>query len=322
MPAPNWKNAKPINVTNLPRGVFILGFWVLVALIFLWTGFYTVPAESVGVVQRFGGYLKTVEAGLQFKIPYGVDQVTIVPVRRQLKMEFGFESRAGGTNPYQESKEAPLERAMVTGDLNAALVEWVVQYRVSTPRDYLFTVADSEETMRAAAEAVMREVVGDRTVDEVITIGRQEIESECQIRLQKVAQAYQLGLAIDHVQLKSVNPPREVQASFNEVNQAQQEKQRMINVANGEYNKAVPRARGEAARRIDEARGTALKRVNEAEGDAQRFTAVFTEYKRAPEVTRQRLYLETMGKVLPQVGRKVIVDDKGQQILPLLQLDK
>jgi membrane protease subunit HflK len=322
MPSPSWQNSKTINLPNLPGGFIVLGFWLLVALIFLWTGFYTVPAESEGVVQRFGGFLKTVPAGLQFKIPYGVDKVTIVPVKRQLKMEFGFESHAAVTNPFQESKEAALERAMVTGDLNAALVEFVVQYRVSNPRDYLFTVADSEETMRAAAEAVMREVVGDRTVDEVITIGRQEIESECQLRLQRVAQAYQLGLAIDHVQLKNVNPPREVQASFDEVNQSQQEKQRMINVANGEYNKAVPRARGEAERRIAEARGAALKRVNEAEGDAQRFTAVFTEYKRAPEVTRQRLYLETMGKVLPEVGRKIIVDDKAQQVVPLLQLEK
>ena len=314
---------KTINISNLPRGIFVLAFWLIVALIFAWTGMYTVPAESEGIVQRFGAYHETVKAGLQFKIPYGVDKVTIVPVRRQLKMEFGFESRGGGsgTNPFQESKEPELERAMVTGDLNAALVEWVVQYRVSNPRDFLFTVADPEDTMRAAAEAVMREVVGDRTVDEVITIGRQEIESECQIRLQKVAQAYQLGLAIDQVQLNNVNPPREVQSSFHEVNQAQQEKQRMINVANGEYNKAVPRARGEAERRIDEARGTALKRVNEAEGDAQRFTAVFTEYKRAPEVTRQRLYLETMGKVLPQIGRKIIVDDKGQRVFPLLNLD-
>lgn len=322
MSSPSWQNSKTINLPKMPQGLLVLGFWLLVALLFLWTGFYTVPADSEGVVQRFGGFHKTVKSGLNFKIPYGVDHVTIVPVRRQLKMEFGFESRSGGTNPYQESKEPGLERAMVTGDLNAALVEFVVQYRVSSPRDFLFTVADPEETMRAAAEAVMREVVGDRTVDEVITIGRQEIESECQVRLQRVAQAYQLGLAIDAVQLKNVNPPREVQASFDEVNQSQQEKQRMINVANGEYNKAVPRARGEAERRIAEARGAALKRVNEAEGDAQRFTAVFTEYKRAPEVTRQRLYLETMGKVLPEIGRKIIVDDKSQQVLPLFQLDK
>lgn len=318
----SYRPTKVVTVSSLPRGVIALAFWALVALIFVWTGIYTVPAESVGVVQRYGGYLKTVEAGLQFKIPYGVDTVTIVPVRRQLKMEFGFESHGGGTNPAQESQQPDLERTMVTGDLNAALVEWVVQYRISDPRQYLFTVADPEETMRAAAEAVMREVVGDRTVDELITFGRQEIETESQLRLQRVVQAYLLGLVIDHVQLKNVNPPREVQASFDEVNQAQQEKQRLINIANGEYNKAVPRARGEAERTLSEARGFAAQRVNEAEGDANRFTSVFTEYQRAPEVTRQRLYLETMGKVLPQIGRKIILDDKAANVLPLLQLDK
>lgn len=313
---------KTFSASPVPRGAIAAGFWVLIALVFAWTGIYTVPAESVGVVQRFGAYYTTVQPGLHFKIPFGVDDLTTVPVQRQLKMEFGFDSQTTATNRFQSSEEPELERAMVTGDLNAALVEWVVQYRVSNPRDYLFTVADPEETMRAAAEAVMREVVGDRTVDEVITIGRQEIESEAQSRLQRVVQAYRLGLGIEHVQLKNVNPPRQVQASFDEVNQAQQEKQRLINVANGEYNKAVPRARGEAERRISEAKGIALQRVNEAEGDAQRFTAIFTEYQRAPEVTRQRMYLDTMSKVLPQVGRKIIVDEKGQQVLPFLQLEK
>jgi membrane protease subunit HflK len=169
---------------------------------------------------------------------------------------------------------------------------------------------------------VMREVEGDRTVDEVITIGRQDIESETLVKLQKVVQDYHLGLTIDFVQLKNVNPPRQVQASFDEVNQAQQEKQRAINVASGEYNKTVPLARGNASRMIDEARGNALKRVNEAEGDAQRFKAIFTEYQRAPEVMRQRMYIETMTLVLPQIGRKFILDDKGQQILPFLQLSQ
>lgn len=303
----------------MPRGLIAVGFWILAALLFVWTGMYTVPADSVGVVQRFGAYSKTVESGLQFKIPYGVDTVTIVPVRRQLKMEFGFGSY-GATDDFQASQEPDLEKAMVTGDLNATLVEWVVQYRVSDPRQFLFAVRDPKETMRAAAEAVMREVIGDRTVDEVLTIGRQEIESTAQVNLQKVAQAYSLGLSIDLVQLNNVNPPREVQASFNEVNQAQQEKQRAINVANGEYNKAVPRARGEAERSIAEANGYALQRVNEAEGDVQRFKALFTEYQRAPEVMRQRIYLETMTQVLPQIPRKIIVDDKGQQILPFLQI--
>jgi membrane protease subunit HflK len=209
---------------------------------------------------------------------------------------------------------------MVTGDLNEALVEWVVQYRINDPRKYLFNVSDPEETLRAVSEAVMRETVGDRTVDEVITIGRQDIETEAGTILQRVAEQYQLGMSIDLVQLKNVNPPKEVQPSFDEVNQAQQEKQRAINIANGEYNKAVPRARGEAARLIEEARGYALKRVNEAEGDAALFTAVFAQYRKAPDVTRQRILLETLTEVLPKVGRKIIMDEKGQQMLPLLQL--
>ena len=316
MPSPN---RTVIAIPTLPRTAILIGFWVLIVLIFVWTGIYTVPAESVGVVQRFGGFLKTVDPGLQFKIPYGVDTVTIVPWKRQLKMEFGF-GTPGATNRYQESSEPELERAMVTGDLNAALVEFVVQYRISNPREYLFAVRDSEDTMRAAAEAVMREIIGDRTVDEVITIGRQEIESSVQANLQKVASDYTLGLAIDTVQLKNVNPPREVQSSFDEVNQAQQEKQRAINVADGDYNKAVPRASGEAEQVISQARGYALQRVNEAEGDALRFRSLLAEYQRAPEIMRQRLYLETMIQVMPTLERRIIVDDKGQQVLPFLQL--
>jgi membrane protease subunit HflK len=295
------------------------GFWVLLVVILAWTCVYTVPADSVGIVQRFGKYLSTDEPGLRFKLPFGMDRVTKVPTRRQLKLEFGF-STAGASNPFQGSHEPDMEKAMVTGDLNEALVEWIVQYRVNDPKRFLFDVRDPEETLRAASEAVMREVVGDRTVDEVITVGRQDIEVESRAILQKVAQQYQLGMSIDLVQLKNVNPPKQVQASFDEVNQAQQERQRSINLANGEYNKVVPRASGDAARLIAEAQGYAQKRVNEAEGDAALFTAVFGQYQKAPDVTRQRIYLETLSEVLPKMGRKVIVDEKGQQVLPLLQL--
>jgi membrane protease subunit HflK len=297
----------------------VLAFWGVLVVIVLLTSYYTVPADSVSIVQRFGRYFGADEPGLRFKLPFGMDTVTLVPVRRQLKLEFGF-STSGATNPFQRSKEPNQERAMVTGDLNEALVEWVIQYRINDPRRYLFNVSDPEETLRAVSEAVMRETVGDRTVDEVITIGRQDIETEAGTILQRVAEQYQLGMSIDLVQLKNVNPPKEVQPSFDEVNQAQQEKQRAINIANGEYNKAVPRARGEAARLIEEARGYALKRVNEAEGDAALFTAVFAQYRKAPDVTRQRILLETLTEVLPKVGRKIIMDEKGQQMLPLLQL--
>ncbi|MBM3824121.1 MAG: FtsH protease activity modulator HflK [Verrucomicrobia bacterium] len=300
-------------------GWIVLAFWAVILVVLLSTGFYTVPADSVGVVQRFGKFLRIDEPGLRFKVPFGVDTVTKVAVRRQMKMEFGFGS-PGATNPYQYSDDPEIEKAMVTGDLNEALVEWIVQYRINDPRQYLFSIRDPDETLRAISEAVMREIVGDRTVDEVITVGRQEIESEARVILHRLSIQYQLGMSIDLVQLKNVNPPRQVQASFDEVNQAQQEKQRMINVANGEYNKVVPRAKGDAERLIAEAQGYALKRVNEAEGDAFLFSAVYEQYRKAPEVTRQRVFLETVSEILPRIGRKIVVDDKSQQVLPLLQL--
>ncbi len=214
-------------------------------LFLLYTSIYTVQAESQGVVLRFGQYIKTVEPGLRFKLPFGIDQVSIIPVRRQLKQEFGFGTE-GGSNPTQFSSEQREERSMVTGDLNTATVEWVVQYRIDDPKSYLIEVREPGLTLRDLSESVMRTVVGDRTVDEVITIGRQEIEVDALVQLQELVNKYELGLSIDQVQLKNVNPPLPVQPSFNEVNQAQQEREQMINVANGEYNKEVPRARGEA----------------------------------------------------------------------------
>src|SRR5215469_15247254 len=205
---------------------------VLLLMGVLLTSYYTVGAESEAVVLRFGRFLKTVEPGLHFKLPFGIDAVTVLPTRRQLKLEFGF-STAGYTNPIQAGKDAQEERSMVTGDLNAALVEWVVQYRIDDPKQYLFDVRNPAQTLRDLSEAAMREVIGDRTVDEVITIGRQDIEVSALARMQELAKRYMLGVRVDQVQLKNVNPPAEVQASFNEVNKAQQDRENAINIANG-----------------------------------------------------------------------------------------
>jgi membrane protease subunit HflK len=291
-------------------------------LLVSYTSVYTVQAESQGVVLRFGKYLRTVDPGLRFKLPFGIDRVELVSVKRQLKQEFGF-GTDGATNSSQFSSrtEQEQERSMVTGDLNAAVVEWIIQYRIEDPKTYLFKVREPGGTLRDISESVMRTVVGDRTVDEVITIGRQEIEAEALLKLQAQVNKYELGLSIDQVQLKNVNPPLPVQPSFNEVNQAQQEREQMINVANGEYNKIIPRARGEAEQKIQAARGYALKRVNEAEGDATRFNAIYKAYAAAPEVTKQRIYVETMKQVLPQLGKKIIIDEGASQILPLLQMN-
>ena len=301
------------------RPLLVSVLLAIVSATLIYTSVYTVQAESQGVVLRFGRYIKTVEPGLRFKLPFGIDHVESVPVRRQLKQEFGFGTN-GASNQTQFSNQQDQERSIVTGDLNTAEVEWVIQYRIREPQLYLFKVCDPGLTLRDISESVMRTVVGDRTVDEVITIGRQEIEVDALAKLQDVVNKYELGLSIDQVQLKNVNPPKPVQPSFNEVNQAQQEREQLINIANGEYNKQVPRARGEADQKLQAAEGYALKRVNEAEGDVARFNAVLSEYLKAPEVTKQRIYIETMRQVVPALGRKIILDDSASQVLPLLQL--
>ena len=302
----------------------ILIFCLILAGFVAWSAFYTVPSDSVAVLQRFGRYLKEVPPGLHFKLPLGVDAATIVPVKRQLKQEFGF-TTPGATDPYQSprggEKEIQLETQMVTGDLNAALVEWVVQYRISEPTRFLFKVREPSETLRYVSESVMREVVGDRTVDEVITVGRQEIESEALTKMQALSSKYEMGISIDQVQLKNINPPRPVQDSFNEVNQAQQEKEKLINEARRDYNKVIPLAEGEKDQRIREADGYSLKRINEAEGDIARFNALLGEYTKAPEVTRRRIYIETLQEVMPNIRSKIIVDEQTRSILPLLNLD-
>jgi membrane protease subunit HflK len=308
---------------RMPGPGGILRGLLLVGLIFLgilaWTAAYTVPSDSVGLVQRFGKYVKEVQPGLHFKWPLGMDSVQVVPVKRQLKLEFGF-STPGATNRVQHRSNHQTQSQMVTGDLNAALVEWVIQFRIAEPKKFVFDVRNPGETLRDLSESVMREVVGDRTVDEVITIGRQEIEDEALAKMQDLTGKYGIGVSIDQVQLKNINPPRKVQESFNEVNQAQQEKERLINEARREYNKVIPLAEGEKDQRIRAADGYRLKRVNEAEGDAARFNAVLTEYLKAPEVTRRRIYIETMQEVLPGLDSKIVVDESAQQILPLMHL--
>ena len=309
---------------TIPVRLIAVGFIALLVILTVATMIFTVRAEYQGIILRFGRYSRTVNPGLQFKLPLGIDRVYQVPVKRQLKQEFGF-STPGATNPWQsargQTQEQELERSMVTGDLNAATVEWIIQFRIEDPIAYLFNFRDPDETLRDISEALMREVVGDRTVDEVITIGRQEIEAEALVKLREMVGEYRLGVGIDQLQLKNVNPPSPVQPSFNEVNQAQQEREKSINVANGEYNRFVPHARGQAEERISAAEGYAIRRINEAEGDAARFNALLAEYVKAPEVTRQRLYLETMTDVMPGLSRKIILDEEASRLLPLLQLN-
>lgn len=312
-------NIKPPNISGR---TIRLGVFVVLALIFVFSGFFTISPEEVGVVLRFGKYSRTSSPGLNFKWPFGIETVTKVPVERQLKQEFGFRTTNPGIRTQYSNARFTDESLMLTGDLNAAQVEWIVQYRIIDPYKFLFKIRNAQQTFRDLNEAVMREIVGDRTVNEVITTGRQALALAVEVKLQSLCDQYETGIKVEQVVLQDVNPPDPVKPSFNEVNEAEQEKEKLINQALSEYNKIIPKAKGEAQRKIEEAHGYALERVNEAKGNAERFTAMYREYAKAREVTRQRLYLETMDEVLNKVGRKLITDDKASGILPLFNLEK
>ncbi len=316
---------RDIPFPHAPRGLppgrilrwAVLGFLVI---FFLATALYTVDPEEVGIILRLGKYVRSTDPGLHFKIPFTVETVTKVPVQRQLKDEFGFRTLKAGVRSQYSTQGYTGESNMLTGDLNAAVVEWVVQYRIVDAYMYLFRVRNVQLTFRDMSEAVMRRVVGDRTVNEVLTVGRQEIADQVFTELQELCDQYETGIKVEQVVLQDVNPPDPVKPSFNEVNEAQQEKERLINEAQSEYNKVIPRAQGEAEQTIRQAEGYALDRLNRARGDSARFVAFYEAYRRAPEVTRKRIYLETMNDILPRVQQKIIVDDDLRSILPLLNL--
>ena len=307
---------------NFNMGILRLGIIILLLLIFVFSSFFTIDPEEVGVILRFGKYVRTVNPGLNFKIPFWIETLEKVPVERQLKEEFGFRTERAGVRTRYSGREFQEESLMLTGDLNAAEVEWIVQYRIEDPYKFLFKVRNAVLTFRDMNEATMREVVGDRSVNEVLTIGRVEIANTVTEKLQILCDQYETGIEVDQVVLQDVNPPDAVKPAFNEVNEAQQEREKLINQARSEYNKVIPKARGDAQRIIEEAKGYAIKRVNEAKGDAAKFNAVYREYIKAPEVTRQRIYLETMNDVLQKVGRKLITDEEATGILPLFDLSK
>jgi membrane protease subunit HflK len=303
-----------------PRAISFLAAAAVVAGL-LYTSLYQVKPEEVGVVLRLGRYVDPpAQPGLNFKLPFGIDRVFKVRVQRQEKEEFGFRTEQADVRSRYSREDFKDVSLMLTGDLNAAVVEWIVQYRVSDPYKYLFRVRNVKETFRDMTEAMMREIVGDRTVNEVLTIGRQEIEAVAEEKLQELCDQYDTGITVDKVVLQDVNPPDFVKPSFNEVNEAQQEREKLINQARAEYNQIIPKARGEAEETIQKAEGYALDRVNRAKGEAARFSSLYAEYKKAPEVTRRRIYLETLGDILPRTGRKIVIDEAAKGFIPLLDM--
>ncbi len=305
---------------KFPGGPLFIVVIILVAMAI--TTFYTVKQNEVGIVQFFGRYVRTAQPGLNFKLPLGIEKVTKVNVREIQTAEFGFSTaRVSTRSRFQSGGENVGESLMLTGDLNVAVAPWIVQYRVKNPFDYLFKVRDARRLLRDMSESTMRLVVGDRSINEVIS-KRDEIAVEAKLLLQTELDQAETGIHIVTIEMKKTNVPPPVQPSFNEVNQAVQQKEQMIYQAKEDYNKAIPTARGEAERTIKGAQGYALDRVNRSKGDASRFVAIYKEYVNAKDVTKRRLYLETIKQTFPNLGQKYIIDSDQKNVLPLLNLGR
>ncbi len=314
-------NVRKFRPPPVPGRLVVRLIVLLLAVVIVSTTWFTIDPEEAGIVLRFGRVARQVRSGLHMKFPYPLESVMKVPVERQLKEEFGFRTEEAGIRTTYSDEDLTDESLMLTGDLNVAVVEWTAQFRVRDPYKYLFKVRNVRGTFRDMNETVMREVIGDRSVNEVLTVGRQEIAALVEQRLQALCNQYETGIKVEQIVLQDVNPPDAVKASFNEVNQAQQEREKLINEARAGYNQIIPRAKGQALQTLEQAQGFATDRVNRARGDAELFTQVHAAYQRAPEVTRRRMYLETMGEIYPKVKRKIVLDDSLKGILPLLSLD-
>ena len=309
-----------IKLPQIKKGVVKLVVVGVIILILLASSFYQIRPEEIGLILRFGKFVRTTEPGLHIKIPL-VEKLEKVPVQRQLKMEFGFRTVTPGIRTeYRVTPESLREAVMLTGDLNVAVVEWIVQYKIKDAYKYKFKIRDVDSTFHYMNEAVVRKVVGDSSVDEVITIGRARIANEAKEELQKLCDLYEIGIEVSQLILQDVNPPDPVQPSFNDVNESLQEKERKINDARAEYNQIIPKAKGEAEQMISASEGYAMERINRAQGDANRFKNIYREYARAPLVTRKRLYLEAINQILPKISKKIIFDENQKNILPLLNL--
>ena len=303
---------------------------IVIVIVLCFTGYtsvFTVDPEEKAVVLKFGKEDRIVGQGLHFKLPFFMEQEYKVPVQRQLKLEFGFRTIGNETRQqYAQTQYSgdgyAAESLMLTGDLNVASIEWVTQYKIADPVKYLFKVRNVDQTFRDMNEAVMREIVGDRTINEVLTIGRGEIQNLAKEKLSELCKEYTLGIVVSQVILQDVSPPEPVKPAFNEVNQAEQEKETTIQNALAEYNREIPKAEGTALKTVEAAEGYAVKRVNEAKGAVSRFTQVYEEYQKAPEITRQRIYLETMAEIYQAVDRKIIIDEDANGVLPLLNLNQ
>jgi len=297
-------------------------FFIFIVLFITVTSFYSIDQGEVGIIRRFGKYNKTTQPGLHWKIPFKIDKLDKVKIGRIFKEEFGFRTIKAGVNTQYSNKSYDEEALMLTGDLNVLDVSWIVHFKIKDPTLLLFNIRNPKATVRDIAESTMRQVIGDYSVNEAITTLKSEINQSVKENMQKILDSYGVGIHIDKVELQEVLPPTVVKASFNEVNEAEQEKEKVINQSWENYNKIIPKARGQALKTIREAEGYAMARVKKAEGDATKFVETWKAYKEAKNVTRRRLYLETLEKVIPQAGKIFVFEPGANNILPLLKLNE
>jgi len=295
-----------------------IGIVAVLVVVLGYSSYYAVPTDSKGVVQRFGRFNRITDSGLHLKWPL-IETVSKPQVERIFKDEFGYRTLQAGIQSTYGGKSTD-ESLMLCGDLSVADVQWIVQYKIADPKLYLFNVRNPGKLIRDVAESVMRSVVGDSSVDEVLTSRRIDINIEAEQKMQVILDKYGSGISIVAVKLQDVNPPDKVKSAFNDVNASQQDKEKLVNQALEEYNKVIPRASGEALQKIKQAEAYAIDRINTAQGDASRFNQIYAEYKQNEDVTRRRMYLESLGKVLPKIEKKYIVDESVKGILPVMQI--
>jgi membrane protease subunit HflK len=310
------------------RGKFPIrgSLWLIILVVLIAAGsyasVYTVAPEETGVIQRFGRYVRVSGPGLHFKLPFGIETIRKVKTGRNFQMEFGYRTVEAGVRSRFTERGFKEESLMLSGDLNVVNLHWTVQYKIGNPTDWLFQVRDVESAIRDVSESVVRQVVGNRLFDFVLTVGRAEIADNVKVEMQKALDSYRTGIQVVNVKLQNVNPPDPVKAAFNEVNEAEQERESKINQSQAAYNREIPKAKGSAEQTISRAEGYALERVNKAKGEADRFLSVLKDYRQAQDVTKRRLYLEAMGKLLQKVDEVYVIDEEMKGVLPLLELQK
>ena len=290
---------------------------VIIAGIVLWllTGVYIVGPDEVGVVRTFGEFTRVTQSGLNWKFPAPIETANTPKVTEVKRIEIGFRSLKNG-----QYRTVEKESLMLTGDENIVDAEMIVQYKIKDPVSYLFNIVEPELTVRQAAEASLRTVVGRNKIDETLTTGKFAIQEETKLQLQAILDKYDSGIHVVAVQLQDVSPPKEVIGAFKDVASAKEDKNRMVNQAEGYRNDVIPKARGEAEAMIRDAEGFRDSRVKRAEGDAAKFTTILKEYNKAKTITEKRLYLETMEKVLPDVEKIIVPDKDSGNMLNLLNL--